>query len=108
MTAVLALVCSAGATPLRSGAAALPAAVANPIISIQCTWSGWDWSGAALVGALQPGRLAVGSYYDSAHYGYSGYPKYYGDPTPYPGCVYPVYSYGPVRKRYRHRATGLR
>ena len=79
--------------------------------TVRCELTGWDWSGAGLAGALRPGILAVGGYYNSLSYGYSGTAPYYGERRPYASsCVYayPVY-YVPTRRpqhrRYRHHPT---
>jgi hypothetical protein len=91
---VAALIAPAAAAPTLSGNAALKAAAERPVVNVQCGLTGGGWSAAGLVGALRPGILAVGFYYNSLFYGYSGYPPYYGEGyPPYYGCAYgyPVY-----------------
>jgi hypothetical protein len=99
---------SAVAAPALSSTAALKNAAAPGLTDVRCEITGWDWSGAGLAGALRPGTLAVGGYYNSLSYGYSGTAPYYGERRPYStSCIYayPVY-YVPARrlhKRARHR-----
>ncbi len=98
------------AAPALSSTVALKSAAAPIATDVRCELTGWDWSGAGLAGALRPGILAVGGYYNSLSYGYSGTAPYYGERHTYSSsCVYayPVY-YVPARrayKRYRHRPT---
>jgi hypothetical protein len=105
----LAFIGVAPAAPVPSAAAAPKAAAEAPAIAVRC-WTGWQWSAAGFVGALRPGVLAVGSYYNSMAYGYSGAPQYYGEGyPPYYSCD-PVYYADPpadgyVRVRHRHRAV---
>jgi hypothetical protein len=99
----------AAAAPVPSVMAALKAAAEPPAIAVRC-WTGWHWSAAGLAGALRPGILAVGSYYNSMAYGYSGAPQYYGEGyPPYYSCDPVYYAYPPadgyVRVRHRHRAV---
>src|SRR6476659_10038000 len=78
---------SSVAAPALSFTTALKSAAAP--MSIRCELTGWDWSGAGLAGALRPGILAVGGYYNSLSYGYSGTAPYYGERRPYSSsCVY--------------------
>ena len=94
------------AAPALSFTAALKSAAAPIVTDVRCELTGWDWSGAGLAGALRPGILAVGGYYNSLSYGYSGTAPYYGERHPYSSsCVYayPVY-YVPARRMHkRHR-----
>jgi hypothetical protein len=91
--------------------AALKSAADPALTKVQCELTGWDWSGAGQRGGLWPGILAVGGYYNSVSYGYSGARPYYGERRrshDY-GCAYgyPIYDV-PGRyahKRHRHRAT---
>ena len=88
-----------------------PAAPPDAIVAVQCRLTGYDWSAAGLAGALRPGILAVGGYYNSLSYGYSGLPPYYGEGyPPYYGCGYPYYvsraAY--ARPRVRHRRAYAR
>jgi hypothetical protein len=98
---------SSAAARALSFSAVLKEATAPMATNVRCELTGWDWSGAGLAGALRPGILAVGGYYNSLSYGYSGTAPYYGERRPYSSsCVYayPVY-YVPARriyKRYRH------
>ena len=108
MTAVLApgVAMPAAAAPVPSATAAVKTAAEPPVVRIRC-WTGWGWSAAGFVGALRPGILAVGSFYNSMAYGYSGAPQYYGERyPPYYTCD-PVYYVPPpdgyVRHRHRHR-----
>ncbi len=103
---------SSAAAPAPSFTAAIKNAAPALLTSVGCELTGIDWSGAGLAGALRPGILAVGGYYNSLSYGYSGTRPYYGERHPYGhSCVYayPVY-YLPRRyahKRHRqHRAAG--
>jgi hypothetical protein len=97
----------ASAVPGVSATVAVKAAAEQPVLNVRC-WTGWGWSAAGLAGALRPGILAVGSYYNSMAYGYSGAPQYYGEGyPPYYTCD-PVYYAPPdgyVRVRHRHRAV---
>jgi hypothetical protein len=91
------------AAPAMLSPAALQSAAAPMITDIRCEMTGWDWSGAGLAGALRPGMLAVGGYYNSLSYGYSGTAPYYGERRPYSSsCVYayPVY-YVPARRMHK-------
>jgi hypothetical protein len=102
-------VAPAGAAPVPSAAAALKAAAEPHAIAVRC-WTGWQWSAAGFAGALRPGMLAVGSYYNSMAYGYSGAPQYYGEGyPPYYSCDPVYYAYAPadryVRARHRHRTA---
>lgn len=94
------------AAPAVSSTAALQNAAAPIVTDVRCELTGWDWSGAGLAGALRPGILAVGGYYNSLSYGYSGAAPYYGERRPYSSsCVYayPVY-YVPARRMHKsHR-----
>ena len=108
-TAVLALgvTTPAGAGPVPSATAAVTAAAGPSLVNIRC-WTGWGWSAAGFAGALRPGILAVGSFYNSMAYGYSGAPQYYGERyPPYYTCDPIYYAYPPpggyVRVRHRHR-----
>jgi hypothetical protein len=108
-TAVLALgvTTPAGAVPVPSATAAVRAAAGPSLVNIRC-WTGWGWSAAGFAGALRPGILAVGSFYNSMAYGYSGAPQYYGERyPPYYTCDPVYYAYPPpdgyVRVRHRHR-----
>lgn len=69
---------SSVAAPAPSLTARLKNAAAPILTDVRCELTGWDWSGAGLAGALRPGILAVGGYYNSLSYGYSGSPPYYG------------------------------
>jgi hypothetical protein len=105
----LGAVTPAAAAPVPSATAALKAAAERPAIAVRC-WTGWGWSAAGFAGALRPGILAVGSYYNSMAYGYSGAPQYYGEGyPPYYSCDPVYYAYAPadryVRALHRHRAT---
>jgi hypothetical protein len=105
----LAAMTRAAAAPVPSGTAAVKAAAERPLINVRC-WTGWGWSAAGFVGALRPGILAVGSYYNSMAYGYSGAPQYYGEGyPPYYSCDPVYYVYAPadgyVRAHRRHRAS---
>jgi hypothetical protein len=97
---------SSVAAPALSLIAGLKNAAAPILTDVRCELTGWDWSGAGLAGALRPGVLAVGGYYNSLSYGYSGTSPYYGERHPYSSsCVYayPVY-YVPARRAHkRHR-----
>jgi hypothetical protein len=101
---------SAVAAPALSSTVGLKSAAALRMSAVRCEITGWDWSGAGLAGALRPGTLAVGGYYNSLSYGYSGTAPYYGERRPYSSsCIYayPVY-YVPARrlhKRARHLPT---
>ena len=102
---------SSVAAPAPSFTVALKSAAVPMLTNVRCELTGWDWSGAGLAGALRPGILAVGGYYNSLSYGYSGTAPYYGERRPYSSsCVYayPVY-YVPARRaqhrRYRHHPT---
>ena len=91
------------AAPAVSLAAALQNAATPMVTDVRCELTGWDWSGAGLAGALRPGMLAVGGYYNSLSYGYSGTAPYYGERRPYSSsCVYayPVY-YVPARRMHK-------
>jgi hypothetical protein len=101
---LLAIVPSA-ATAMRLSRPATP----EIFVAVQCRLTGYDWSAAGLAGVLRPGILAVGGYYNSLSYGYSGLPPYYGEGyPPYYGCGYPYYvsraAYARPRARHR-RAT---
>ncbi len=94
---------SSVAAPALSFATALKNATAPIVTNVRCELTGWDWSGAGLAGALRPGILAVGGYYNSLSYGYSGTAPYYGERRPYSSsCVYayPVY-YVPTRRAHK-------
>jgi hypothetical protein len=91
------------AAPMRLSHPATPPDV---IVAVQCRLTGYDWSAAGLAGGLRPGILAVGGYYNSLSYGYSGLPPYYGEGyPPYYGCGYPYYvsraAYARPRARQR-------
>ena len=110
-TTVLALgvTTPAGAVPVPSATTAVKAAAGQSLLNIRC-WTGWGWSAAGFAGALRPGILAVGSFYNSMAYGYSGAPQYYGERyPPYYTCDPVYYAYPPadgyVRVRHRHRPT---
>jgi len=95
--------------PVSSATAAVKAAAGPSLLNIRC-WTGWGWSAAGFAGALRPGILAVGSFYNSMAYGYSGAPQYYGERyPPYYTCDPVYYAYPPadgyVRVRHRHRPT---
>ena len=101
----------AGAASVFSGTAVVRSAAEDPAILVRCGPGGWGDAAASLAAVLPPGTLAVGGYYDSRSYGYSGSPPYYGDRYgAYYGCLdgYPVYyGYGPApsyryRSGYRH------
>jgi hypothetical protein len=66
------------AAPALSSTAVLKNTAAPIMTDVRCELTGWDWSGAGLAGALRPGILAVGGYYNSLSYGYSGTAPYYG------------------------------
>jgi len=107
-TAVLGLgvAMPAAAAPVLSATAAVKTAAEPGVVRIRC-WTGWGWSAAGFAGALRPGILAVGSFYNSMAYGYSGAPQYYGERyPPYYTCD-PVYYVPPpdayARVRHRHR-----
>jgi hypothetical protein len=99
---------SSVAAPALSFTAAVKNAAAPSLITVGCELTGWDWTGGGIRGAMWPGILAVGGYYNSLSYGYSGTRPYYGTRHPYAySCAYPypVY-YAPARyapKRHRHR-----
>ena len=82
-TAVLGLgvAMPAAAAPVLSATAAVKTAAEPGVVRIRC-WTGWGWSAAGFAGALRPGILAVGSFYNSMAYGYSGAPQYYGERYP--------------------------
>jgi hypothetical protein len=100
---------SSGAAPALSSTASVKNA-APSLTTVGCELTGWDWTGGGIRGAMWPGILAVGGYYNSLSYGYSGARPYYGTRHPYSySCAYayPVY-YVPARrtyKRYRHHPT---
>ena len=109
-TAVLALgvTTPAGAVPVPSATTAVKAAAGQSLLNIRC-WTGWGWSAAGFAGALRPGILAVGSFYNSMAYGYSGAPQYYGERyPPYYTCDPVYYAYPPADGyvRVRHRPAG--
>jgi hypothetical protein len=94
---------SSVAAPALSFPAVLKGAAAPILTDVRCELTGWDWSGAGLAGALRSGILAVGGYYNSLSYGYSGTAPYYGERRPYASsCVYayPVY-YVPARRAHK-------
>jgi hypothetical protein len=101
---------SSGGAPALSSTAAVKNAAAPSLTNVGCELTGWDWTGGGIRGAMWPGILAVGGYYNSLSYGYSGTRPYYGTWHPYSySCAYayPVY-YVPARrayKRYRDRPT---
>jgi len=102
---------SSVAAPVLSSTAVVKTTADPSLTNVQCELTGWDWTGGGIRGALWPGILAVGGYYNSLSYGYSGTRPYYGEHHPpyYYACAYgyPV-SYVPGRyahKRHRHRAT---
>ncbi|MBV8508832.1 MAG: hypothetical protein JO289_01580 [Xanthobacteraceae bacterium] len=101
---------SSVAAPALSLAAVVKNAAAPSLTTVGCELTGWDWTGGGIRGALWPGILAVGGYYNSISYGYSGVRPYYGTRQPYAySCVYayPV-QYVPTRyahKRHLHRVT---
>jgi hypothetical protein len=94
---------SSVAAPALSFTAVLKGAAAPILTDVRCELTGWDWSGAGLAGALRPGILTVGGYYNSLSYGYSGTAPYYGERRPYASsCVYayPIY-YVPARRPHK-------
>ena len=98
---------SSVAAPALSFTAAVKNAAAPSLIAVGCELTGWDWTGGGIRGALWPGILSVGGYYNSLSYGYSGTRPYYGTRHPYAySCAYPYpVHYVPARyapKRYRH------
>jgi hypothetical protein len=101
---------SSVAAPALSFSAAVKNAATPSLTTVGCTLTGWDWTGAGIRGGLWPGILAVGGYYNSVSYGYSGARPYYGTRHPYSySCVYayPVQNV-PARyahKRHRHHPT---
>jgi hypothetical protein len=114
---VAAAVVPAGAASVFSGTAVVRSAAEDSAILVRCGPGGWGDAAASLAAVLPPGTLAVGGYYDSRSYGYSGSPPYYGDRYgAYYGCLdgYPVYyGYGPApsyryRSGYRHHRARLR
>jgi hypothetical protein len=116
-SALIRIALAAGALlPAMAPSTATPMALSRPatpetFIAVQCRLTGYDWSAAGLVGALRPGTLAVGGYYNSLSYGYSGLPPYYGAGyPPYYGCGYPYYASGVAyaRPRVRHRRVYAR
>src|SRR5262245_59690027 len=105
--ALLLTVASGMAAPMRLSRPATP----ETFIPVQCRLTGYDWSAVGLAGGLRPVILAVGGYYNSLSYGYSGLPPYYGAGyPPYYGCGYPTYVSGPAyaRPRVRHRRAYAR
>jgi hypothetical protein len=106
-TGALGLFVTAGvAAPMRLSRPAPP----ETFMAVQCRLTGYDWSAVGLAGGLRPGILAVGGYYNSLSYGYSGLPPYYGAGyPPYYGCGYPytVRAAYP-RPRLRHRRAYAR
>lgn len=100
------------AAPAPSLTAAVKSAAVPSTTAVGCELTGWDWSGGGIRGAMWPGILAVGGYYNSISYGYSGVRPYYGTRHPYAySCVYtyPV-QYVPMHhahKRHRHHVTGF-
>jgi hypothetical protein len=102
---------SSVAAPALSFIAGVKNAAAPMVTNVRCELTGWDWSGAGLAGTLRPGILAVGGYYNSLSYGYSGTVPYYGERRPYASsCVYahPVYyvhARRPQHWHHRHHPT---
>ncbi len=100
------------AAPVLSSSGVVKTAAEQPFTKVQCELTGWDWTGGGIRDALWPGILAVGGYYNSLSYGYSGAPPYYGERRPhyYPyGCVYGYPGYDVparyARRRHRHATT---
>jgi len=101
---------SSVAAPVLSFSAAVRSAAAPSLITVGCELTGWDWTGGGIRGAMWPGILSVGGYYNSLSYGYSGTRPYYGTRHPYAySCAYPYpVHYVPARyapKRHRHHPT---
>jgi hypothetical protein len=95
----------ATSAPVLSNTVAVKTAAEPSAITVRC-WTGPQWSALGFAGVLRPGTLAVGSYYNSTAYGYSGFPQYYGEGyPPYYNCDYPPPYYGYVRKHRRVRAS---
>src|SRR5262245_46278062 len=97
------------AAPVPASIGVIKSAAERSATVVRCGPGGWGDAAASLAAILPPGTLAVGGYYDSRSYGYSGSPPYYGDTYgAYRGCLdgYPVYyGYAPA---YLYQSAGPR